>query len=972
MGKTLRVCLAMGGGVSLGSFSGSALTEALKLLVLYGRDTNKKEYDQVIVDGMSGASAGAIALTIMLKCLIDYRSMIPLFSDQLTENDLLDEIIKEYFGGDSTKAEKHKNKFETLKALQLAQKIQYKLWVEEVDSVKLYGGKTDKKYVANPTESFSLLDRKLLEDLTKKYLMTSDGVDISRRQLLDPNRVIFACSLTNLLPIEVDFLKKGVTKNGTNGKDKLQRNFLKSVGSENHSELRVIDFVFDEDAINQEEKETDSRWLKFCNTPNSNIPTQFRITDKAAWATISASALACGAFPIAFEPVLLKRFKQEFGDNNGNTNWPSSFIEIQNEIEEYKSDSANIFKENSFFAEEGNNKLNYECFNFPYIDGGTFNNEPIREAFKIGSFQDFGRNTQNEERLVLFVDPIVRKEQYHSFKVSAFSPVKVSGSEVSFKKELGKLFGNTSSILGVLTNQGSIKEEHKIIDIKENFALRKTIFNYLDANTDMSSNLNVEIIATAFNKIAKNLTNGIISLGTRDPMEYFLAEIRKNCEDENGNQMACFQILKKDLVELKKLIDQKIKKSETLKIDDAYRILKLETKEDKNGFAQTVFKVIADFALNTDGKNENAYRAAILPVNKNLDTIELPGSEIEAFGGFASFKARKYAFEFARLSTLFSLKESKGGFRPNSAFIANEGFKNLENNITNKIKNIDFFTNGSQYAGELENHLFNPSVVRLKGVLLSNKYLRFILLKVPFVATSLLGTVAMPLVSIGLFASSIFKKSPWKGSNIVNNFIKKSVDQINYLPLEPVTISILSDTKLNKKLLVRCADGKVEKREAIERPFQVSEHKTRYQYYFQVSLLEYIKQANSIRPETVSQNVESLKINSQLIQRLGLSLSGKVRIPGNIDGNLNPEDKRKEIEKNYSDIITEMRIDRVNLPLLNNAINDPSTALHYSLKNINYHVNPLLEIDLQKLTEGWYFKEQTESLDKKLQRKTVA
>ncbi|MHA7056173.1 patatin-like phospholipase family protein [Aquimarina sp. M1] len=965
MGKTLRVCLAMGGGVSLGSFSGSALTEALKLLVLYGKDNDKNEYDQVIVDGMSGASAGAIALTIMLKCLIDYHAMIPLYSDQLTENDLLDEIILTYFGGDRSKAEKHRKKFETLKALQLAQKIQYKLWVEEVDSVKLFGHKTHKNYVANPTESFSLLDRKLLEDLTKKYLMASDGVDISRRQLLDPKRVIFACSLTNLLPIELN-----LNRNGKIHTDKLNKNVLKSVGSKNHAELRVIDFVFDQESIADDYKETDSRWLKFCTNPDANIPTHFNMTDTSAWATISASALACGAFPIAFEPVLLKRYKQEFTK----TEWPSSFNEIRKEIVAYQeksSENKENFICNSIFAENDNSKLDYCSFNFPYIDGGTFNNEPIREAFKIGTFQDFGRATENEERLILFVDPIVRKEQYDSFKVSAFSPVKVTNNEVSFKKELGKLFGNTSSILGVLTNQGSIKEEHKIIDIKENFELRKTIFNYLDANTDMSSNLNIEIIATAFNKIAKNLTNGIISLGTRDPMEYFLAEIKKNCEDKDGNQKACLQILKEDLTKLKVLIDNKIKKSETLKIDDAYKILNLVSKEDKNGFAQTVFKVIADFALNTDGKNENAFRAAILPINKNLDTIELPGSEIEAFGGFASLKARKYAFEFARLSTLLSLRANTGGFRPNRPFIANQVLKQIENELTDKIKNILFFNDGKQYATELENHLFNPSITRVKGVLLSNKYLKFILLKVPFVATSLLGAVAMPFVSIGLFTRAIFKKSPWRGSNIVRNLIKKSVDQINYLPLEPVIISILSDTELNRTLLIRCSDQKIKKRKAIVHKIISFDHKIRYQYYFQVSLLEYIKQENAISPDTISQNAISLKINSQLIQRLGLSLSGKVKMPNDIDGNLNPENKRIAIEKNYTDIITEMRIDKVNLPLLNNAINDPSTTLHYSLKNINYHVNPLLEIDLQKLTEGWYFKEQTESLDKKLQREIV-
>ncbi|GAA3513532.1 hypothetical protein GCM10022393_29160 [Aquimarina addita] len=952
----------MGGGVSLGSFSGSALTEALKLLIIYGKDGNKKAYDKVIVDGMSGASAGAIALTIMLKCLIDYRSMIPLYSDTLTEGHLLDEIIKDYFEGNKEKAKKYEKKFEALKALQLAQKIQYKIWVNEVDSNKLYGKKIKETHVVEPNESFSLLDRKLLEDLTKKYLMTSDGFDISRRTLLDPKRVIFACSLTNLLPIELTISKEN--KNQPEGKNKLEENVLKSIGSDNHSELRVIDFIFDEKAVLQQKKETDTRWLKFCQNPDIKNPTHFDITDKKAWATISASAIGCGAFPIAFEPVMLRRFQQEFGNDNEYTDWPSSFIKIQNEINNQKIQNPKQFIDNSYFAEEVDNQIDYQSFNFPYIDGGTFNNEPIREAFKIGNFQDFGRETIQEERLILFVDPIVRKEQYHSFRVSAYSPIKKSDNGVVFKKEISKLLGNTSSIINVLTNQGSIKEEHKIIDIKENFELRTTIFDYLDANTDMSSNLNIKIIATAFNKINKNLKNGIISLGTRDPMEYFLAEIHKSCLKQGEDQTACLTISENMLQQL----EQQINSNSIVNIEQVYDLLNLTTKSDRNGFAQTVFKVIADFALNTDGKNENAYRAAILPINKRLDTVELPGSEIQAFGGFSSLKARQYAFEFARLSALLSLKENIGGFRPERPFIANKGFKKLEEQITERIKGIDFYNDKDEYTSSLENNLFNPSVIRIKNILLSNKYLKFILLKVPFVATSLISTALLPVVSVSLFVSSIFKKSPWRGSNILKKIIRSSVNQINYLALEPVTISILSDAPLNKKLLIKCTGNIIKKEKAIACTKTINKGIIRYQYYYQVSLLEYIKQHNPIPTDTISQNVTTIKIDSQLIERLGLSLSNKVRIPDSIDGNLEPERKRIALENNYTDIIEEIRIDRYNLPLINSSINNTNTALHYSLKNLNYHVNPLLEIDVQKLDQGWYFKEETESLDKKLMR----
>ena len=424
----------------------------------------------------------------------------------------------------------------------------------------------------------------------------------------------------------------------------------------------------------------------------------------------------------------------------------------------------------------------------------------------------------------------------------------------------------------------------------------------------MSYNLTVDIIATAFNKITKNLQNGMISLGTRDPMIYFLAEIEKNCKDSSSNHEACIHLELNDLEKLKKLIDNTIATSKSLDIRTVYNTLKLTKKEDQNVFAQTVFKVIADFALNTDGKNENAYRAAILPINKTLNTIELPGSEIEAFGGFASEKARNYSFSFARLSTLISLKESVGGFRPNKPFIASDNFPNFEKKLTDQIEEIDFFNNKGTYASALEQNLFNPSVTRLKGVLLSNKYLKFILLKIPFVATSLLGTIAMPIVSAGLFVSSIFKKSPWRGSNILKNLIRKGVDQINYMPLEPVTISILSDIQLNKKLMFRCADDTIKKGKTIEHVIKTSGNKKRYQYYFQVSLLEYIKQQNTLRTNATSQNADFLKIDSLEIDRLGLSLSDKVQMPNDIDGNLYPKRKRIAIENNYKDIIIEMRI----------------------------------------------------------------
>ena len=63
--------------------------------------------------------------------------------------------------------------------------------------------------------------------------------------------------------------------------------------------------------------------------------------------------------------------------------------------------------------------LGVEEHKMPYIDGGTFNNEPIREAFKMANFIDTNLRYEKEEkefdRLVVYVDPIVdSKEVSHN------------------------------------------------------------------------------------------------------------------------------------------------------------------------------------------------------------------------------------------------------------------------------------------------------------------------------------------------------------------------------------------------------------------------------------------------------------------------------------------------------------------------------------------------------------------------------
>src|SRR5690606_14325958 len=81
MGRELRLGFAMGGGVSLGAFSGAALTEAMKLAVVRAtytvddpsdpRHGERVPYDRVVVEVFGGARAGALSLVLMLRSLVE-------------------------------------------------------------------------------------------------------------------------------------------------------------------------------------------------------------------------------------------------------------------------------------------------------------------------------------------------------------------------------------------------------------------------------------------------------------------------------------------------------------------------------------------------------------------------------------------------------------------------------------------------------------------------------------------------------------------------------------------------------------------------------------------------------------------------------------------------------------------------------------------------------------------------------------
>ena len=155
--KKLKVGIVMGGGVSLGSFTGGALAEITRQL----RDNlNPELYSRAEIDVLSGASAGGMTLAMLLRVLANPEG----FPDE--------------------------------KIVQKARDSQYDAWVDKIDI---------KNLIPKPNMKIaSLLDRNAVDDIAEELLLWQDGKD-PNPILLAP-RVCLGISLFsyNGLPIITD------------------------------------------------------------------------------------------------------------------------------------------------------------------------------------------------------------------------------------------------------------------------------------------------------------------------------------------------------------------------------------------------------------------------------------------------------------------------------------------------------------------------------------------------------------------------------------------------------------------------------------------------------------------------------------------------------------------------------------------------------------------------------------------------
>lgn len=590
----------MGGGVSLGTFCGAALTQALKLLIVYGRDRAGQPFDRVVVDVFSGASAGALSLGAMLRYLLyqtDAQRAMAAARLQTEFGDLFNRLPP--------------GAREDLLAAQVVQDLQRQLWSDEIKLSKMLPSGED----GSLRFKGSLLDRAAVDDIARRHLVRweGSGIRFDRRRLL-ADRVLYACTVANLTPMVADarreFPGREVGFIGLND----------GMRSHTHRDVRVFDLNFVKQT-NPSDSRFPDRWCLY----HDGAERKGMIGDlnkPETWAQIAATAIASGGFPFGFEPVVLPRKAFEYGPQL----WCRTF---DRPVPKRKSD---------FDGQES--------YPFSFVDGGTFNNEPIREAFRLASFVDGHTRAEtpdtNIQRLIVFVDPFV-SETMPSFLVpiqrrwmledpNVFGSL--DGYDLRRRASLDRLIPQLGTLVGALSNESRVNEGDKIFQVRNLFGLRQGIRASLEAT--LAANAGHETFESLINycreQLAKSDQDEAIPpgpLSIEGELERVIDEqVRDRREGGAGNDYAPLR-----------------GQAERFIADGRW-----EHDPAAALWLRLLSFVAVDLILGLEGKLQDAQLVAIAPFKnlrerKNRDgetigvdgeKIDLPGGRLSGFAGFMS------------------------------------------------------------------------------------------------------------------------------------------------------------------------------------------------------------------------------------------------------------------------------------------------------------------------------------------------
>ncbi|MDR0787185.1 MAG: hypothetical protein LBG44_04905 [Gemmatimonadota bacterium] len=595
MSKELRIAFAMGGGVSLGTFSGAALSQTLKLAVL---TAHFKGMDRVVVDAFSGASAGTMALAVMLRTLV-HRTPAQESAAMLSLNEefgvSLIESLPAGVRGD-------------LIAAQVVQDVQARVWGEDISLTRLLGnapsGKKNLKYEP------SILDRGAVEEIAINTLGFPHGVVLNQRRLIG-DRTLFAAALSNITPVLLD------ARGDLNALEFGLLGLSDGLTSRSHRELRIFDLNFGvvREGETDHEERYPLRWCRYHNAPEREGSIG-DIRQHRAWARIAATAIASGAFPFAFGPVVLKRKRYEYGDKL----WPASLQDRQEHP-------------------------------FSYIDGGAFNNEPIREAFRLGSTMDALSPNEKGLRWVVFVDPNVQQPTINLqvpghreyFVQDPDFTGRLDGYDLVRKASLDRVLAHVPSIVGMIMSESSVIEGDRIFQTRERFTIRNQIRSFING-------------AVVSQPTAVQLAD----------LARFITETL-NADEQNSLLPPGGLTLRKELI--------RVVSEESDVLGALASTLSAVPEPGDGGFdswLETLFKnnrglwlrallfVAVDLVMELEGKRDSVL-LAIAPVrvvDGQREIVSLPGGRIFGFGGFCSSVPRAFELRFGRYCAHEFLRQS--------------------------------------------------------------------------------------------------------------------------------------------------------------------------------------------------------------------------------------------------------------------------------------------------------------------------
>ncbi len=609
--RTLKLALAMGGGVSLGTFNGAAITEAIKLACLAGRDRDGNPFGRVEIDVLSGASAGALSLCLLLR---DLAEPVP--------QDLADartDLAANFPGFGALPAATQR----TLTQIHAAQRVQEAVWGDEAKLAT---------FLQFPDREFdvaSILNRNTQEDIARRRILPpppNGAFTFAGRGLL-ADRVLFAMALTNLSPITADARREFATLNSPHPPAGLND----AMRSPSHRDLRVFDLNFRDLSAAPDYNDPDFhpwRWMFFHAGPPRDgkapgaaaaDPLQPWIGDLRArptWQRLAATAIACGAFPLAFEPVTLERKAYEFGDETDATKLPDAF----------KSDGGKLL----------------DVVNFAYVDGGVLNNEPLREAFRLAAFLDARTDNQDFDRWVLWVDPDVSAEaDDSSVNVDREWQINSDHTTLENRTTFEKLTGLIGTYLTLFLDEGRRQEADKVFQTRNTLALR-------DALRDMIRTRTTGAVAPTAQEFVSLIT-ACTDVLTSD---------RANVAIPPGRLTAHGEV-------------ERVNREVALGLDatdfDAVRTSTLATATHPKETTLALLLVLLDLALNVEGKRVDHKLIAISPLLDDCPAPDrqtfftLPGGKFFAFAGFLVRRAAcaDYEFSVAKFCARWLLAQEK-------------------------------------------------------------------------------------------------------------------------------------------------------------------------------------------------------------------------------------------------------------------------------------------------------------------------